>query len=408
MPGRRRALVALFVTVLLDLLGFGMILPLLPFYGQDFGASELQIGLLFASFSAAQLVFAPILGRLSDRFGRRPLILGSIAASVVAYLGFAGAGSFAMLLLTRTASGAAAANLGIAQAYIADVTPPEGRAKGMGLIGAAFGLGFVLGPALGGLLGLVSHVAVPLGAAGLAALNLVIALVWLPESRSDASRERSRAGAWLDLAGLARLGRDRLMLGMMLVFFLVTFGFSQMEATLALFCQRRFGFGQVETSWLFVFVGVVMVAVQGGLVGRLAARFGERRLIHAGIGLMAAGLVALPEASTAAPLGPIGILLVASGLLAVGNGLYNPSYLGLLSRVTAADNQGGTLGLSRSFGALARVLGPPAGTWIFAHLGVDWPFWSAGALMVATLGLGWAVLRGVPRRAAVAPAKSPA
>ena len=147
-----------------------------------------------------------------------------------------------------------------------------------------------------------------------------------------------------------------------------------------------------------------MIAVQEELVGRLASRFGERRLIHAGIGLMAAGLIALPEAPAADWLGPLGLLLGTSGLLALGYGLFNPAYLGLLSRITAADSQGGTLGLSRSFSALARVLGPPAGTWIFAHLGADWPFWSAGALMAATLGLGWAVLRRVPGRTASAAA----
>jgi multidrug resistance protein len=386
MAGRRRALLTVFVTVLLDLLGFGMILPLLPFYAQDYGASEFQIGLLFASYSAAQLVCAPLLGRLSDRFGRRPLILASLFTGVVAYLAFAVAGSFAALIVARTASGVAAANLGIAQAYIADVTTPDQRAKGMGLIGAAFGLGFIGGPALGGLLGMISHVAVPLGAAALGALNLVLALIWLPESRTAGDRERARSTRWLDLAGLARLGRDRTLLGMMTLFFLVTFCFAQMEATLALFCQARFGFGQVQTSWLFVFVGVVMVAVQGGLVGRLARHFGERPLIYAGIVLMAAGLLLLPTAPG------LGVLLVASGLMALGNGLFNPSYLGLLSRLAADDSQGGTLGLSRSFSALARVLGPPVGTWVFGHFGAAWPFWSAGGLMAVTLGFGWLVL----------------
>lgn len=390
MPGRRRILAILFVTVLLDLLGFGMIIPLLPFYAQQYGASEVQIGLLFASYSAAQLVFAPLLGRLSDRVGRRPVILASLGTGIAAYLVFAAAPSFIVLLLARTASGAAASTFGIAQAYVADVTPPAERARGMGLLGAALGLGFVAGPALGGLLGLYSLVAVPLGAAALAALNFTLALAWLPESRSATRRERARSTAWLDVAALGRLGRDRKLLAIMALFFLVTYAFSQMEATLALYCQLRFGFGQVETSGLFVFVGVIMVAVQGGLVGRLVPRFGERRLILVGIALMAAGLLALPAAPVVA------LLAGAAGLLALGNGLWHPAYLGLLSRLTADDTQGGTLGLSRSFGALARVLGPPAGTWLFAHLGAGWPFWSAGALMAATLVFAGSVLRRSP------------
>lgn len=385
----RRALVTLFATVLLDLLGFGMILPLLPFYAQDYGASELQIGLLFASFSAAQMVFGPILGRLSDHVGRRPVILGSIFGGVLAYLAFAAADSFTVLLLARTASGAAAANLAIAQAYVADVTPLAERSRGMGMIGAAFGLGFIGGPALGGLLGLLGHAAVPLGAAALAAVNLLLAFAWLPEPLDAVSRERSRSRRWLDLGGLGRLGHERPLLGLMTLYFLVTFCFAQMEATLALFCQARFGFGQVKTSWLFVFVGAVMVTVQGGLVGRLAARFGERRLIYCGIALMAAGLLALPEAPM------VTLLAGAAGLLAVGNGLYNPSYLALLSNLAAEESQGGTLGLSRSFGSLARVLGPLAGTWIFARLGASWPFWSAGVLMVGAFGFGWLVLRNL-------------
>jgi MFS family permease len=396
-------LLILFAAVVLDLLGFGMILPLLPFYAQSFGASEVQIGLLFASFSAAQLVSAPLLGRLSDRLGRRPVILASILLGALAYLAFAAARSFAVLLAARTASGVAAANLGIAQAYVADVTPPAERSRGMGLLGAAFGLGFIGGPALGGMLGLYGQAAVALGAAALSLVNFFLAFVWLaepPAVQPPPGGEAGRSARWLDLGGLRRAGRpgrERTVFGLMLLFFLVTFGFAQMEATLALFCQARFGFGHVETSWLFVLVGAVMVGVQGGLVGRLAPRFGERRLIYAGIGLMAAGLLALPEAPAVA------VLAGAAALLALGNGLYSPSYLALLSRLAGEGAQGGTMGLARSFGALARVFGPPAGTWLFGHLGAGWPFWAAGGLMAGSLAFGWAVLRNL-----APPASAPA
>lgn len=406
-PPRRRASITIFITVLLDLIGFGMILPLLPFYGQELQATPFEIGLLFSSYSLAQLVFAPLLGRLSDRTGRRPVLLVSIAGSVAAYLLFAAADSFAVLLLARTLSGIAASNYAIAQAYVADVSSREDRSKAMGLIGAAFGIGFVLGPALGGLLahlgstGALVHLGhrlVPLTAAVLSAINLVIALAWLPESLSAELRGRSRQGSWLDFADLKAAWGHAPLRGLMLLYFLVLFCFSMMEATLALFCQDRFGFGTPQTAWLFVYVGVLLVVVQGGLLGRLLRRFGERRLILSGIVLMAAGLALLPLAPASVP--PIGsalaLALSSLALLAVGQGMNQPSTLGLLSRMTDDSSQGSTIGLTRSFGALARTLGPATGTWIFGAAGSGWPFWAAGGLMLIALALAASVLRDVP------------
>lgn len=399
---RRRAQTAIFVTALLDLLGFGMILPILPFYAQEYGATDFQVGVLFASYSAAQLVFSPLLGRLSDRVGRRPVLLGAIAGGLVAHLAFAAAGSFVLLVAARTAAGAAAGNMGLAQAYMADVTAPGERSRAMGLIGAAFGLGFVLGPAFGGLLALVDRVAVPLGAAALAALNLVLASLWLPESLDLAVRDRTRTGRWLDPRALGRLAGDSPLLGLMLLFFLLTFSISLMEATLALFVQQRFGFGDWETSWLFVLVGVVMVVVQGGLVGRAVGRWGERRLIPASIVMMAIGLALLGAA------GAVALLAASLAILACGAGFNNPATLGLLSQLTGEEAQGGVLGLSRSFGALARAVGPLVGTWLFAHAGAPWPFWTAAGVMAAALVLAAAVLRGAARRLPDGGAAAPA
>ncbi|HEX6900012.1 MAG TPA: MFS transporter [Thermoanaerobaculia bacterium] len=390
-PTGRRALTTVFLTILLDLIGFGMILPLLPFYAQELRATPFRIGLLFSSYSLAQLLFAPLLGRLSDRVGRRPVLLGSIAGGAASYLLFAWASSYALLLLARSLSGVAAANYAIAQAYMADVSSPENRSRAMGLVGAAFGLGFVLGPALGGVL---AHYGgprlVPLTAAILSGINFLIALVGLPESLSPELRGRQTDSSWLGIASLRAAWRDAPMRGLMLLFFLVMFCFSMMETTLALFCQKRFGFGTRETSWLFVFVGVVLVIVQGGLLGRLIKRFGERRLILSGIVLMAAGLALLPLTPY------LGLLLASLFLLAVGQGVHNPSSLGLLSRLTDEGSQGGVIGVSRSFGALARTLGPATGTWIFGALGAGWPFWAASGLMLVALAVAFAVLREVP------------
>lgn len=398
-PGKRARL-TVFLTILLDLIGFGMILPLLPFYAQELHASPFKIGLLFSSYSLTQLLFAPLLGRLSDRVGRRPVLLASIAGGAASYLLFALAPTYGVLLLARSLSGLAAANYAIAQAYMADVSPPEERSKAMGLVGAAFGLGFVLGPALGGLLAHagtwsgLGHRIVPLTAAALSGINLMIALFGLPESLSPELRRgaTARGGSWLGLSDLRTVARGGPLRGLMLLFFLVMFCFSIMETTLALFCQERFGFGVRETSWLFVFVGVVLVVVQGGLLGRLVRRFGERSLILSGIVLMALGLVLLPLA----PAGPkLGLLLLSLLLLAVGQGMHNPSSLGLLSRLTDERSQGGTIGISRSFGALARTLGPAVGTWIFGSFGAGWPFWTAGGLMLVALAVAVGVLREV-------------
>lgn len=388
-PVGRRARLTVFLTILLDLIGFGMILPLLPFYAERFHATPFQIGLLFTSYSLTQLVFAPMLGRLSDRIGRRPLLLASITGSVAAYLLFAAAPSYVVLLFARSLAGVAASNYGIAQAYMADVSTPEERSKAMGLVGAAFGMGFVLGPALGGILAQAGNPRiVPLTAAILSALNLFVAFFGLPESLSPELRGRAVRGSWFGWSDLRVVWRDSPLRGLMLLFFLVMFCFSMMEATLALFCQQRYGFGVRQTSWLFVFVGIILVIVQGGLLGRLVKRYGERSLILWGIVLMAVGLAILP-------LSHFWILLVSLGLLAVGQGMHNPSSLGLLSRLTDESSQGSTIGLSRSFGALARALGPAAGTFLFGAAGAAWPFWTAGGLMVVALFIALGVLRQV-------------
>jgi multidrug resistance protein len=384
----RRALVPVFVTVLLDLIGFGMIIPLLPFYAQEYHATPAQVGWLFASFSLTQLLFAPLLGRLSDRLGRRPVLLVSIAGGILSYLLFAFAPSFVWLLVARAFAGVAASNYGIAQAYVADVTPPAQRSKAMGMVvGAAFGLGFILGPALGGVLAAQAGPrSVPLTGALLSAVNLAAAFVWLEESLPAEVRGKVH-GAWFEPQSLVRTWRNPPVRGLMLLAFLVTFCFSMMETTLALYCQARFGFGMAKTAYLFVFVGVLLVLVQGGLVGPLVKRFGERRLILDSILLMTAGLALLPLSGN--PL----LILPGLALLAFGSGLHNPSSLGLLSLLTDPTEQGATSGIYRSYGALARTLGPLAGPFLFQAVGIRSPFWAAGGLMLASFFLGWNLLR---------------
>ena len=386
----------LFFTVFLDLAGFGMILPLLPFYAQRYGADAFQVGLLFSVYSLAQAVGAPALGRLSDRFGRRPILLMAIGGHAASLLLFAVAESFGVLLTARIAAGLFAANFSIAQAYVADVTPPDTRSKGMGLVGAALGMGFVVGPGLGGLLSLAGQKAVPLGAAALALVNLGMVAIRLPESLSS----RRRPGRWNPVRGAREIGRPTW--SMLALLFLIIVAFSTMEGTIALFCEAVFGFGILETSILLVAIGIVLAIVQGGLLGRLVSRFGERTLVKAGILSMVAGLLAVAGSSgpTGSVLGvlPIGLVILGAAgiLLAVGNGICNPSLLGLISRLTTAEKQGETLGLSRSLGAVARTIGPLWGGWAFRELGPDWPFYTAGLLMLAALALAVAALARLP------------
>ncbi len=385
--GQKARFGVVFLTIFLDLLGFGMVIPLLPFYGEHFGANAFQVGLLFASYSLAQFVCAPLWGRLSDRVGRRPVLLLSIFGSAVAYAIFAAAPTLAILFLARTAAGIMAANYSIAQAYVADITTPQERAKGMGWVGAAFGMGFVLGPAVGGIIGRFSEAAVPATASVLALLNLGLAILLLPESLPPEARGKAPARHGLEIFLPLGVVRGRPVLGRLLgQYFLVIFCFAVMETTLALYCEQRFGFGHKETAYLLTFVGLLMAAIQASLLGPLVRRFGERPLAAAGMGGIAAGLLVLPAPSLVG-------LFAGATLLAVGNSLFNPTSLGLISRWAEPAQQGTTMGLSRSVGALGRVLGPVAGGWTFYHLGASWPFWGAGGILALALPPAVAVLR---------------
>lgn len=369
----RPALATLFVVVFVDLLGFGMVIPVMSLYAEHLGAPDDQIGWLMTGYSAMQLVFTPIWGRLSDRYGRRPLLLLSIGMTAVGFLGYALAPSFAWLLVSRLFAGAATANIAIAQAYIADVTTPEERAKGMGLIGAAFGLGFILGPAIGGLLSSISLGAPGYAAAALAAVNGVAAWFVLvePAERVHAPH-RARFSALLD--ELSRPGIRRLIA----IYLLSVFAFSAMEATFALVAAHRFELDQRHVSYVFAFIGVIVTVVQGGLIGPLTRRFGEKALLVGGLALQAVGLAAIPYA------GGIAGLLLACVPLSVGSGLATPSLSSLLSRSARAEDQGGTLGIGQSAAALGRIGGPITATNAYQHLWFAAPYLGGALVMIAS------------------------
>jgi MFS transporter, DHA1 family, tetracycline resistance protein len=382
----------LFLIVFVDLVGFGLVIPLLPFYAIRFGASPQEVTLLLATYSLFQLFAAPLWGALSDRIGRRPVLMTSMAASALAYLWLGSATETWMLFAARALAGACAGNIAAAQAYIADVTTPENRAKGMGLIGAAFGLGFIFGPALGGFLagndpstanlGTPAWVASGLSVAALCGVLFLLSESLTPEERGRAQR-RSRKGAIVGTLRRPILSR------LILIFFLVILAFAGMESTFALWAMRQFRWGPEQVGYVFAFVGVLSVVLQGGLIGRLAQRFGEERLLLCGLALIGVGLLLLPFARALPILG-----LGVSGV-ALGMGLTQPSLNSLISRRAGREEQGEVLGVSQSVGSFARVIGPALAGFLFTDLGHNSPFeWGAGLIAVALL-LAFNLFRGL-------------
>jgi multidrug resistance protein len=384
------ALGVIFLTVLLDLLGFGLVIPILPLYAEKMHASDFETGVLLAIYSVMQLLFSPIWGRLSDRAGRRPVLLISILGSCGSQLGYALAPSFWWLVVARGFAGMCGANITAAQAYIADVTDESRRAAGMGMLGAAMGLGFIFGPAVGGFLSHKSPNLPFFVASALAAVNFVSALVILKEPRDAAHRTRARTLTW---AGLVRTATTPRLLTLMLLFFVITFGFANLEATFSLFLERRFRYGRREASYMFTYIGVLMVIVQGGFVRRLVPRFGEKKLIVVGTLLMGVGFFFTHEAFT------LPMLLLAVAITAIGNGLNTPSLSSLISRAASGEHQGGVLGVSQSMGALARVVGPLVGTWTLSF-GISVPYLTGGATMLVACVFASMFVRQPPKATA--------
>jgi DHA1 family tetracycline resistance protein-like MFS transporter len=363
-------LLIIFITVFIDLLGFGIIIPLLPFYAESYGANALTVGLLSTSYSLMQFVFAPIWGRWSDRIGRRPIILVGLLGSCLSYFALAVASSLALIFAARVIGGIAGANIPTAQAYIADVTTPENRARGMGLIGAAFGLGFIFGPALGGVLTHLGASAPMWTASALCFANFLAAWFFLPESR--ASTIKSKVGR---LEMFRRSFKRPQLLMLLLLYFIINAAFSSFESTFALFSERRFAFTAANIGYVFALIGVVLTVVQGVLVGRVVRAVGEHRVIPAAIGVVAIALALFPLAYS------VPMLLVACALLALGMGFNNPSLSSMVSRLTDPNDQGGVLGLAQSLGSLGRIVGPVWGGFLFDRFGPAMPYMSAAAIM---------------------------
>lgn len=414
MAARRASLGAIFFTVFLDLLGFGLVLPFLAEEARStFHVSAFTGTLLSAVYSAMQFLFIPIWGRLSDRIGRKPVLVWSVFATAIGMAGLAGSlvfgSSVALLFVARAWSGVATANLGTASAYIADVTGPEDRAKGMGLIGVAFGLGFILGPSIGGPLAEIAihgrTGAVPcLVAAGLSLINFAWVLFGLPESLPKEARAPSKRRLTpIDLQAL----REALELPgvgtAVLVNFVLIFAFTGMEQTFRFFNQDRFAMGPRDTGYLLAMIGVIAALVQGGMRG-LSRRYSEAQLIRAGSLLQTlafAGFCAAPSLGK-------GCLYVAGAVLALGNGLTQPNTSAYVSKRASRQNQGATLGVNQSIASLARVFGPATGGLLYSAIGSLAPYVASTLGMAAAFVLALRLTEAGVVGASPTPATAPA
>lgn len=404
---RKPSMLVVFLTVFIDLIGFGIVVPLVPMYSRHYGASGWLIGAIIASFSAMQFIFSPIWGKLSDRYGRRPILLISTAGAALSYVLFAIGSGFEnhaaalwSLLISRIFAGACGGNITVAQAYIADITPPENRSKRMGLIGMAFGLGFIFGPAISGVALKFGGATAPgWAAAGLCAANFLLAYFilaesWKPDSTPVANRPRF--AQWGHTLAQPKIGL------LILVFFLATFAFSCFESTLPLLINDNFQLGlavdvaspATTVIWLFVFCGLISAFVQGGMIGRLVKMFGEPKLICISLVMTGASLVLLPLIHGNGALHWSAVLHLADKpwiamlavlvLLSLGSSLSRAPLFGLLSNLTPAAEQGATIGIAQSAGALARIVGPIFAATLYGLHDYTraWPYFIAGSIAI--------------------------
>ena len=370
----RSRLGVIFFTVLIDLIGFGIVLPILPMYAQRFGAQGIGYGALVFVFSAMQFLATGLLGRLSDRVGRRPILLTTMVLNAAGYVLFAFAPSYAALFVARVISGLASGNISAAQAYVADITPPAERARGMGTIGAAFGIGFVVGPLLGGLADhYLGHLAPGLIAAGLSVINFCSASLVLRESLAP---EHRTTRPLLDFGHLGDALARKQLRPLMLVWLLAPFAFAGYTVALPLHMTKTFGWGAKELGWLFVVIGVIAAVVQGLVFGRLERRVGARALLVVGLFGMAVSIAAVPYATSS-------LLVYAWTVpLAFANSLFAPAASGLVSVYADPTEQGTILGAAQAFAALGRSLGPLAAGWAYDGLGQRPAFLLAGSVML--------------------------
>jgi DHA1 family tetracycline resistance protein-like MFS transporter len=371
-----RPLLIIFLTIFVNLIGFGIIIPLLPFYAETFGASPVVIGLLFAVFSLCQLLAAPALGDLSDRYGRRPILVFSLAGTVVSLVMLAVAHSITMLFLARIVDGLSGGNISTARAYVADITEPKDRARAYGLIGAAFGLGFIMGPALSGVLARVSYTAPIWAAAALTLVATAMALLWLPET---VHRAHAGTGSVNPFSYLPELIQRPVVRRVLTLDFIYWFAFSIFQTTFALFVARRFGFDASRTGYFFAGFGLLGAVIQGGLIRPIVRRAGDKSTFMAGIAFSVVGLVAAALAHS------VTLFALALVPLAFGMGFGHPTVSSLISRAGRGDEQGRVQGAASAVESLGRTFGPVWGNASLQRFGEATPFLTGAAFLAMAL-----------------------
>lgn len=385
MPASRARLGVIFFTVLIDLIGFGIILPILPGYAQRFGAAGLGYGAIIGVFSLMQFVATALLGKLSDRTGRRPVLLTTMLINAVGYTLFAFAGSYWVLFISRVVSGFAGGNISAAQAYIADITSPSERSRGMGMVGAAFGIGFSLGPAIGGFSAhYLGPMAPGLVAVGLSIANFVSAYFILPESLRPEHRVKRPL---FDLGHIGEAIARPILRPLMAVWALTPFAFAGYTVALPLYATKAFGWGDRELAILFTIIGITAASVQGYFFGKLARRTGERALVSAGAFGMALAIGIVPFLPSP------GLLYAWTFVLAFANSIFAPAATGLVSVYADPKEQGTVLGAAQAIAALGRTGGPPAIGTVYDVVSARGAFLLAGAVMLLA---GLAALRLAP------------
>jgi len=405
----KSALAVLFGVVFINLVGFGIVIPLLPFYGQTLDAPPWQVALMFSAYSLGQFVAEPFWGRLSDRIGRKPVLLITILANAAGYLALAFVPNIWLAIAVRLFTGLGAGNISTVQGYVADVTPPEQRAGRMGMIGAAFGLGFIFGPGLGGVLtrpdlGTLGYQLPIFVAAGLCLLAALGVVLLLKESRAPADPAAARPPF---LGGVHDAVRNPVVSRVLLVTLIYMAGFSGMESTFGFWTEARYGWGAREVGLSFMAVGVVSVVCQGFLAGRLARRFGEARVLAVGCLIFGSGLVGQVAASRLLPDADV-LVPVIMAFGAFGMAVTMPNISALISRSVDPDRQGAMLGLNMAASSSARIFGPMAAGAIFSGVGHDWPFLIGAALTVPAAVMAINAGRAFRRRDAAAPVSRPA
>lgn len=383
-PDRKTATALIFGIIFLDMMGVGLIAPLMPYITERFGDSALRVGILTSAYSVAQFLASPVLGALSDRFGRRPVLIISLIGTAIGYFVFASADVFWLLVAARLLDGVTGGNVSTAQAYIGDITPPQDRAKTFGLMGAAFGLGFTLGPALGAALSVMGRMA-PIYAAGCLALVTAALVAWkLPETLPPELRTKGRMsiGTLNPMAGLAKafaMPRVPMFLG---VIGALGLAHAELRSSLGIYAKERFAFNEQKAELMFAFMGVIAIIVQGGLLRVVTKVVKDRTIVMLMLPVAAAGFALLPVPGTA--WGMLGALALA----ALGMGLAGPNLNGMVSKAAGERAQGIAMGATQSISSLGLVVGPLLATMLYDHVGMSWPFYSAAAFIM----LGWVVM----------------